>query len=181
MDVTLKPLKDSELELLFAWRKIPEIWKYLPSYDVEGLTWPQHYAWFHSTRGSRVDWVVFVDDGYTKKRAVGSTHVDLLDTNSPEVGIFIVDKSVWGKGVGYRALKWTVDEVIRKGHRELFAVIHPDNLRSIRLFQKAKFIRVGEARNGQDLYKLDFKEQVVCEEKLTMRWPRKLETLEVMG
>ena len=153
MDVTLKPLSDHELELLFAWRKIPYIWEYLPSYDVDGLSWPLHYAWFHSTRKTRADWIIFVDDDYTRKRAVGSTHVDLLDTDSPEVGIFIADKSIWGKGVGYQALSWTVNRVVKMGHKRVFAVIHPVNLRSISLFHKVGFIRVGGARNGQDLYK----------------------------
>ena len=149
MDVKLREIKREDFPLLLAWAHIKEVWTYLPtSRKSENLTWEGHFSWWES-RISRVDWMILVNFGYGA-RPVGVVHVKDLETDHPEVGLYIGEVTLWGKGISRRALELVIERVNRP---RLWAVIHPENKRSIRLFTDLGFKKEGRARNGQDLYK----------------------------
>lgn len=148
MDVKLKPVRRDDFPLLLAWAHISEIWTYLPtSRSSEKLTWESHNQWW-SVRKDRVDWMILVNFGHGK-RPVGMVHVEGFNTEKPEIGLYIGEVALWGKGIGEQAIRLA----IKATHLpSLWAVIHPKNINSIRLFHKVGFIKVGGARDEQDLY-----------------------------
>ena len=146
MQVSLKPLSKEDLPLLLAWAWISEVWEYMPtSRRGERLTWEKHNKWF-SERKWRSDWKIIVDG-----RAVGSIHISNMDLDYPEIGLYIAEIPLWGEGVGRRAIELVLKLYITMKKPGLHAVIHPNNKRSIRLFTGLGFMKIGGARNGQDL------------------------------
>jgi len=152
---TLRKAKEADLELMLAWAQVPQYWQYLPSSRKgERLVWESHYSWWKS-REDRVDWIIIYDDKQTRPRAVGVVHVANLDTVHPEVGLYIADEDIWGRSIGRGALELVLDKS-KKVYDRLWAVIHPDNKRSIRLFTGLGFKEIGSAREGQCLYECTF-------------------------
>lgn len=146
--VTLRPIRESDLPLMLAWGNMPEIWEYLPSSRKgEKLTWENHLIWFVNRR-NRVDYMIDIG------RPVGVIHAtDYLSSDSPvkipEIGLYIGEPGLWGQGVGKQALAQMLDLLPQP---VAYAVIHPRNKRSIRLFTSLRFKKVQKARKGQDLY-----------------------------
>ena len=161
MNVDLRELRDTDLPLLLAWAHIKEIWTYLPtSRRDEQLTWEEHLKWFE-TRKNRVDWMITY-----LKRPVGVVHIDGINGECPEIGLYIGEITLWGRGIGYLVLDLAMGQAVtRLGIKKLCAVIHPDNIRSIRLFTRLGFKKAGGARYGQDLYEcsLDRPQEAVPE------------------
>ena len=156
--VNLRDLREEDLPLLLAWAHISPIWDYLPTTrKSEKLTWGKHNEWFYSKRGIRLDWMIMVEDKYWKSRPVGVVHVVDTDKPYPEIGLYIGEMGLWGKGAGKDALGLGIREMERYPHVEgLHAVIHPENKRSIRLFTSLGFKKIGESRKEQDLYEYTF-------------------------
>jgi RimJ/RimL family protein N-acetyltransferase len=153
MQVVLRRLAEEDLPLLLAWSRIPEIWKFLPtSRRKEKLTWEKHHAWFHN-RKARSDFIIDIG------RPVGVIHVDYEQDFYPEIGLYIGEPDLWGQGIGKKALQQILE---RCPDPVAYAVIHPKNKRSIRLFTSLGFHRVGKARNGQHLYQIKFGASLGC-------------------
>ena len=159
LKVDLKPLDDTDLPILLAWAHIPEIWRYLPtSRQNEKLTWDDHNKWFYFKRNNRFDWLILVDDRKWKSRPVGVVHAVEVNREYPEVGLYIGDTNLWGKfGIGRKALGLVMERIVYYSYiKGLHAVIHPENKKSIRLFTNFGFIKIGKAREGQELYEYTF-------------------------
>lgn len=172
MDVSLRPVCEFDLPLLLAWAHIDKIWEFMPSSRKgEVLTWERHLEWWRNRR-DRMDYIIEFES-----RPVGVLHL-ISHSNYPhlephwqEIGLYIGEIGLWGKGVGTGAVNQAVDLMRkgnammqdrhqRKGADYLRAVIHPDNARSIALFTKAGFKKVGPGRSGQDRYELSLENLV---------------------
>ena len=145
--ISIRPINEDDLELLFAWRSDLEVIMYMPSLP-RVPTWEEHMRWWK--RGAEHhDWMVSMSDQDGVRR-VGQTH---FWPSTGEIGLIIGDKSTWGKGIGTEALKITIDYPIiqdyLKEHDFIWTVAHPENERSQRLFTRVGFVKVGEGRNGQ--------------------------------
>ena len=88
-------------------------------------------------------------------RSIGFISLKRLPTTGDyEIVTAIGDPSLWGAGFGARALRLALQEAFYPrdfGVQRLFATIHHENTRSLRLFLHAGFRRVGEARVYQRL------------------------------
>ena len=150
MKVSLREASDNDLELLLAWGTHPQVTRFLPS-RPPALTWELHHAWW-KTKQHRMDWLILVDDGKTRPRAVGEVHIRDLNTPSPEIGLYIGEVALWGKGIGRQALEEAMRWAWAHGVKKVQAVIHARNRRSHPLFKGLGFVRVGTGRKGQWLY-----------------------------
>lgn len=149
----LRPLKEEDLPLLFAWSQNEKPWLYLTSHRRgEALTWESHVKWFRS-REYRLDWLITLNaEGIT--RPIGVIHAANLDTAEPEIGLYIGDVTAWGKGYGTAALRKALSLLKSCGITHAAAVIHPGNKRSIQLFSSFGFkLKCPmKERGGQDRY-----------------------------
>lgn len=157
MEVTLRALDNRDLPLLLAWAQISQVWEYLPtSRRDELLTWEKHNEWFHYQREWRFDWVIVVNDpdNYWQPRPVGVVHVTNLNEEVPEIGLYIAEVPLWGKGIGRQALEKAIWQIKAYKGEKLCAVVHPLNGRSIRLFESLGFKRANATRR-QYRYELE--------------------------
>ena len=123
----------------------------------------EHHQWFGYTwgRNARSNWVVShwmvsLEQAHSRPRNVGLTH---CDPDTGETGLLIGEKTLWGQGVGRVALEKTLRmvsspgwEALSKKTGPIWAVVHPENVASCRLFESLNFVAAGEGRNEQIKY-----------------------------
>jgi len=151
--ISLRAPNGSDLPLLLAWRQDPEIMQYLPS-APKRPTWEDQVKFWKSAISlgyfRQMVHLTLPDmvDGHLS-RPVGEVH---YYRNQGEIGLLIGEKALWGQGVGRIALRKYIED-LQKGEflpeQELWAMIHPRNLRSQRLFMSLGFEEKGEGRNRQ--------------------------------
>ena len=152
MTIALKEVKMKDLELVLAWRNNPEVYQGFYEQGYLGkklITWEEHQKFWskHLDSETYKAWKI-----YYEGKDVGIIWLDRLDNIMPEVGIYIGETTLHGKGVGKEALtsilKWLKSTNYQRAH----AKILKSNKRSIRLFTSCGFARRGEAREGEWLY-----------------------------
>jgi spore coat polysaccharide biosynthesis predicted glycosyltransferase SpsG/RimJ/RimL family protein N-acetyltransferase len=149
--ICLRQVTDNDLELLFAWRSNPFIYRYFYVQRRSGpLKWEEHLNWWES-RENRIDWIIYMHDKEWQ-RAVGSVNVTNLDTDTPEVGVYVGEITLWGRGVGKNSVFLVMDWLKKMKYNKVIARIMKKNIRSVRLFESIGFRRVGEARSQEWLY-----------------------------
>lgn len=144
--ILLREANDDDLELMMAWRSNPIVYRgfYL---QREPLKYEEHYTWWKSRR-NRKDWIITFQCGeYT--RDVGSVHVSSLDSDSPEVGVYIGEVTAWGRGFGRQAVSLVLTWLRAAGYKKARASILKDNATSIGLFEALGFKRISEEHEGE--------------------------------
>ena len=148
--ISLREVTDNDMELVLAWRNSPPVYQgfYEQGYGSKGtISWTEHYLWWKS----RFNWKRFitqVNDGMIT-RDVGCVNFSGLDNWNPEVGIFIGEVSLWGRGVGKKALSLALDWLKENGYTAVHTTILKYNMRSIKLFESIGFKKIGEGREGE--------------------------------
>jgi RimJ/RimL family protein N-acetyltransferase len=80
---------------------------------------------------------------------VGFHQLDWLSANA-ELGIFIGNKTYWDKGVGTEAIKLMLEHGFNNLNlHRIWLRVHATNLRAIRCYEKAGFIKEGSFRDGE--------------------------------
>lgn len=75
-----------------------------------------------------------------KDKPIGFIRLTEIDDTSYEVIIAIGEKSVWGQGYGTIALQKCLSVAFfEQRAKRIIANIYPENIRSVRLFEKMKF------------------------------------------
>ena len=161
----LRRAAESDLALMMAWRSDKEIncgFYQQSRRESTWLEWGGHYRWW-STRPS--DWdtyvVMVIDDAISEcsPRPVGVVTIGQKSHWEPEIGIYIGEKSLWGKGVGKSALQLIVDLLRDQGYEYAKSTILDSNERSQRLFASVGFEKTGESRRGESRWQLRIKQR----------------------
>jgi len=140
-----------------AWRSHPQVYAGF-YWQNEPLDWEEHRAWWME-REHRMDWIIILTEGGSS-RAVGSVTAYRLDSELPEVGIYIGEVTLWGKGVAQKALTQAVGWLKKEGHRRSCAIILDTNVASQKAFQKSGFTMVGPTEwEGWSSYEVDLRRQ----------------------
>ncbi len=133
--IRITPIEMEDLELVFAWRSNPKIYRHFRRQDSP-LEWDSHLSWYKSRDEDRHDFVIHYED-----RRVGVVSI----TENEEVSIYLGDFSSHGHGVATGALRWLCE---RFNHRTpLIAEIHQNNRASKQLFEACGFQQCG--RDGE--------------------------------
>lgn len=153
MKVLLREACHSDLELILAWRSIPQVIRGIYSQSRTGfITWDEHYNWWHSRHNWKI-FIIQVNDNIST-RDVGVVSLSQLDNWKPQVGIIIGEVTLWGRGVGRQALLLALNWLREKRYSTVFTTILKNNERSIRLFEAVGFKRVSEGREGEWEYQV---------------------------
>lgn len=139
--VCLQEITEDDWELIMAWRSHPLIRSnFILSQTMYG-EWTELQSWWDK-RGNRKDFMIILEaDGW--KRKVGMASAVGLEKPIIEIGIYIGEIALWGKGIGSRALQLLLDWLKASGHQQCFANIENSNVGSQRLFIRLGFQRVG--------------------------------------
>lgn len=127
--VSLRPATVQDLDAMYRWRNDPEIHRWFR--EQEGtLDWHDHVGWFQGRPEEREDLVI-------EYLGVGVGVVSIAADG--DVGVYVGEKRLWGRGIASRALERAVEE----RSEPLRAQIHVENGASRRLFEGCGFEEVG--------------------------------------
>jgi RimJ/RimL family protein N-acetyltransferase len=144
-DVTLRPLREGDLDTLCRWRNHPEVCRFL-SDRVKTLD--EATVWHHRVTGDPNNLLL----GITADAVlVGYGIVENVNLHSGkcEIGIVIGEPGLWGKGIGRTTVTALLEHCFGKLqlHRVL-AVIARGNGRAVALFEHMSFTHEGTLREA---------------------------------
>lgn len=139
----LKLASDDDIELVMAWRSNPLIYQGFYT-QTAPLTWEEHKAWWYSRNKDWREFIIWLDG-----RRIGVVSIGQLDHWSPELGYFIGEISLWGKGYGKQAVSLAMDYLREIGKEYCHTTVLEDNTRSLRLLSSLGFIVLGKARERE--------------------------------
>lgn len=145
-NILIRPLNESDIELLRGWRNEQENTKFLR--DIGYITEEMQRNWYQSYLENEHDLVFAIEETVDLKRVVGS--LSLYDWNKElkicEIGkIQIGDAEAHGKGIGRRALVMAMKIAFQRlGITKIVASVHPDNVQAYHNDMKVGFRVVGE-------------------------------------
>jgi len=146
----LRYANESDLPLIMAWRSNPLC--YAGFYQQKKpLRWEEHYSWWHSRNKDWREFMIVLAEGIVM-REVGIVTIGQLDHWSPEIGYYIGEVSLWGKGFGKEAVSLALDWLKEHGKEYCHTTIMDDNERSIQLIKSLRFEYLGKAREGESWY-----------------------------
>ena len=143
MRVSLCEATQSDWELMLAWRSNPDLYQGFYTQD-KPLTWDEHIKWIESRNK---DWRTFII--LYEGRRVGIVTVANLDHWAPEVGFYVGEKNLWGKGIGKEAVGLGLEYIKSYDRDYARTTILNNNYRSIRLIKSLGFEYLGPAREGE--------------------------------
>lgn len=154
--IYFRNLERRDVDLLWAWRQIPQVIQYLPS-TPRPLLWETHRLWFDKAikqQGSkRTDLIVC--QRWTN-RILAHVHASDLDASYPEVGVVVGAIDMHNHHVGRRAIEYLLG-VIRPGHAGAVALIALGNEASVRMFESIGFKNTSSfGRSNQVVYERRF-------------------------
>lgn len=141
--VTLREATDGDVPLMYEWRNKKEVYQGFYT-QKEPLAPEEHQKWWESRNK---DWRSLII--VCQEKSIGVVTIGQLDHWSPEIGYYIGDTSMWGKGVGTRAVRLGLDWIRRCGKQHCHSSVLTKNIRSIRLLVTLGFKFLGEAREGE--------------------------------
>ena len=157
----LRLATEADLPIMMAWRSHPLCYEGFYQ-QTSPLVWEGHLNWF---RKRNSDWRAFVveyDDGYEtcsmlQPRPVGVVTIGQLDNWSPEVGYYIGETTLWGKGLGTQAVSEAIGwlKEYAKTHSYITGVhttVLDRNIGSIKLIKKLGFKQGMKAREGESYW-----------------------------
>lgn len=161
--VTLRPIREENLNDFIAWFNDMEVTRYLISYLP--MTEASEKKWIEETTTKRKPvFVIEARDEEGRETSIGVcglNRVNYKDGNA-ELGITIGEKKYWGKGLGTEALTLLIDYGFNflNLHKIYSGAIEP-NIGSIKLHQKLGFVQEGKRKeqafsNGQYLDLIEF-------------------------
>ena len=148
--IYLRPMTEDDTDLIVVWRNSDGVRKhfiYQAMFTKEG-----HLNWLNSVIKPGKASQMIICEADTDK-PLGSVYIRDIDREhrKGEYGIFIGEDAARGRGIGTAAAKLMVRYAFEelKLHR-LFLRVYADNLRAVRSYEKAGFVR--EAYLKDDVY-----------------------------
>ena len=146
----LRKANEADLPLIMSWRSNPLVYQGFYS-QRKPLEWAEHYQWWESRNKDWREFIIVLIEG-THMREIGIVTIGQLDHWSPEIGFFIGEVSLWGRGIGKKAVSLGLDWLKEYGKEYCHTTILDDNKRSIRLIKSLGFTRLGKARENESWY-----------------------------
>jgi diamine N-acetyltransferase len=150
--IRLRAIEREDLPRFVAWLNDPEVRRNLQLFQPLSLA--QEEEWFKGTLQRAVEEQPLVieiktADGWQAVGNVGLFAISQTD-RSAEIGIFIGEKSFWGKGYGTEVMRL----MLKHGFKELnlnriFLRVYETNLCGLRSYEKAGFKQEGRLRQGR--------------------------------
>ncbi|MFM7234783.1 MAG: GNAT family N-acetyltransferase [Flavobacteriales bacterium] len=138
----IRPLTSSDFPLVLSWENNPELWKVS---EQEGpFSEEEIYSFFNRCLDKSEQeierWII-----ETNGEPIGA--IDFFnfehESQSCGIGVFITEQQHRSKGHAYRAMEMGIELLKQRPCTIIRALIYPDNIASIRLFEKLLFRCIG--------------------------------------
>jgi RimJ/RimL family protein N-acetyltransferase len=152
-EVALRAIEDSDLDLLFAMMRDPESVRmaaFVAKDPDDRAAFDAHMARIRA-RGDVTNRVITLDG-----RVVGTIAAFVIEGDTEVT--YWVDRNYWGQGIAGRALAQLL-ELVRV--RPLFGRAASDNAGSIRVLERAGFVRIGTDVGFAEARKAEIEETVL--------------------
>lgn len=142
-DITIRPLLETDIELLRIWRNDPQKTKYLRK--LPEITPEMQKFWFAASQRSPDELVFAVEETRILNRMVGSVALYAFQGDTAEVGrLQIGDPDAAGRGIGRIAMSLAVSVGFTQlGLKTLKAEVHCDNIPACKSYDRMGFRRLG--------------------------------------
>lgn len=145
MEIYIRPIDIPDALIVMNWENNPENWDASDNkseyqlYDIVRMIEENQ----NIQRAKQARWIIC--DSISDKQ-IGTVDLFDIDFENKEafVGILIAEKENRQKGLANLAIELLENEAIYLGLERLKCVVHPGNLASVRLFEKRKFVKIGE-------------------------------------
>lgn len=148
--VTLRPLRQDDIERLRAWRNDPANSMYLR--QLPFITAEMQEKWYKEYLADDDTMTFSIVENVVLGRMVGSISLYHFDQEGKvELGkLLIGDAEAHGKQAGFRAVAAAVRTAIEQLHRnEIYLHVYEDNIPAIKIYKQAGFKETG--KNGNEL------------------------------
>ncbi len=117
------------------------------AFSTGPIAWEEHVDWFRSKMRESGCLLLLALDA--EDTPVGQVRFDSINESETEIDISI-DRSRRGRGYGSLLIDKAVERVLRTTQvRVIHAFIKPENVQSVRAFERAGFVRAGiESKDG---------------------------------
>lgn len=139
--IKLREARHEDLPLMMAWRNLTYEGFYTQNAP---LTWEEHVNWFVNRPSSWRCFIILYEE-----RPVGVVTIGQLEYWTPEIGYYIGEITLWGKGIGKESVKLAMEYLKSQGKEYCHTTVKEDNLRSLNLLKSLGFAIMGEARDGE--------------------------------
>ena len=143
MNIYLRPITETDYALTMAWRSNSLVYEGFYS-QKKPLSWDEHISWIRARNQDWRNFIVVYND-----RPVGVVTITQLDHWSPEIGCYIGEVSLWGQGVGKRAVELAMQYIKASGKEYCHTTVLKSNRRALRLLESLGFKEMGAAREGE--------------------------------
>lgn len=140
MNVTIRPLQESDAYTSVKWRNDPEVFKYTGNTYSHEITIDNELEWIKKVISNPNDYrCAILADGFY----VGNIYLTGINGGEAGYHIFIGDRSYWGKGIA----KLASEEIIKYGFTQLHLNciklrVKVANKRAYSLYHSLGFIEV---------------------------------------
>ncbi|MGA9814538.1 MAG: UDP-2,4-diacetamido-2,4,6-trideoxy-beta-L-altropyranose hydrolase [Terriglobales bacterium] len=136
----LRPAERKDCRLLWEWANDPVT--RAAAFSTEAIPWEHHQAWFED-KMEDPNCLLLIGEN-SEGRPVGQIRLDLRSEQEGEIDVS-VSPDARGSGVGSRLIDLGVREAFARTDAEcLHAFIRRENEMSVRAFERAHFLKVGE-------------------------------------
>ena len=103
-EIYLRPLKIEDAAVSWRWRNDPIIWRYTGSRPDKHISEDMERAWAAEAIKdmSRVNYAICLAE---TDLYIGNIYLTNIKSGCADLGIFIGDRRMWGKGYGWKALE----------------------------------------------------------------------------
>ena len=142
--LSIEPLVIEDADELFAALDHPDVGTYIGGPEmttVEALRTRIGHLVVGSGRDDE-QWLNWVVRTTATDEVIGRLEATVYAGGSWAEVAYVFDPRRWGHGYAVESAGWMIDHLRASGVSELWAAIHPDNGRSIRLIERLGFIEV---------------------------------------
>lgn len=143
----LKVLEQDELEKIFRWKNDYELCNLINAHPLPIAKYETE-EWFKKNQSDK-NQILFGIHEIKSKELIGIVRLMFIDwiTSAAELGIFIGDKTVRGKGIGQEVMKLILDYAFQGINlRRIYLKVSESNTRALSLYQSVGFIKEGVLR-----------------------------------
>lgn len=137
MNVSLRPLMESDAYTSWKWRNDPEVFKATGTKYSGPITLQNEIDWIRTVlaRPDERRFAILADGIY-----VGNIYLTSIGNKEATISIFIGDKSFWNKGVGTKAYSSLIHYALHDLHLSTIkSIVRKENITSLKLHKSAGF------------------------------------------
>jgi len=143
----LRSVVEEDLPQILEWRNKPEVYEGFYSQD-RPITWSEHRTWWASRPHTWREFIVVLKEE-TEIRDIGVVVLCQLEHWSPEIGFFIGETELWGKGYGKEMVTLALEWLKKMGYEYCHTTVLLSNKRSAHLLWRLGFQMLGAARERE--------------------------------